>query len=132
MKSSHWSGRFRDQIIAMAAGLCLCSCEADLFGPESRELAGGYGLRRVEDSNQIALTIPNRAGGIVIDEIGWREPYIIARASGSSFWEAMNTARAERISISDTKRKSDPKYQSIVTEPAESAWAKLKRHKRLW
>jgi hypothetical protein len=112
--------------------ICLCSCDSKFFGPDTRELAGGYGLKRVEDSNQIALTIPNRAGGIMIDEIGWREPFIIARGSGSDNWEAMDTAHARRISISDHDRKSDAKYQSIETESAESAWAKLKRHKQLW
>lgn len=110
----------------------LCSCDAKFFGPQSRQLAGGYGLRRVNDSNQIALTIPNRSGGIIIDEIGWREPFIIARASGSDYWEAINTSRAQRISVSDQQRKSDPAYRSILTEAAETAWAKLNRRKRLW
>ncbi len=108
------------------------SCDANLFGPDTRELAGGYGLKRVDDSKEIALTVPNKSGGIVIDEIGWREPFIIARASGSDYWEAMNTARAERISVSDRERKSNPAYRSIETESAEAAWAKLSRHKRLW
>lgn len=118
-------------IALVAFSIVLCSCD-DLFGPDSRELAGGYGLRRVNDSNQIALTIPNRSGGIIIDEIGWREPFILARASGSDYWEAMNTARAQRLSISDRQRKSDPNYNSIQTEAAETAWAKLSRRKRLW
>jgi hypothetical protein len=110
----------------------LCSCDSKLFGPDSKELAGGYGLKRVDDSNQLALTIPNRNGGIIIDEIGWREPFIIARASGSDNWEAINTEHAQRISISDRERKSDPAYRPIQTEAVESAWRKLNRHKRLW
>jgi hypothetical protein len=108
------------------------SCDANFFGPDSRQLAGGYGLKRVDDSKEIALTIPNKRGGIVIDEIGWREPFIIARASGSDYWEAMNTARAERISVSDRERKTNPNYQTIQTEPVETAWTKLNRRKRLW
>jgi hypothetical protein len=118
--------------ISLLTVFVLCSCDANLFGPDSRELAGGYGLKRVSDSNQLALTIPNRSGNIIIDEIGWHEPFIIARASGSDYWEAINTARAQRISISDRQRKSDPDYQSIQTEAAEIAWAKLNRRKRLW
>ena len=108
------------------------SCDANFFGPESRQLAGGYGLKRVDDSKEIALIIPNKRGRIVIDEIGWREPFIIARASGSDYWEAMNTARAERISVSDRERKSNPNYQTIQTEAVETAWTKLDRRKRLW
>lgn len=109
-----------------------CSCDSNILGPDSREIAGGYGLKRVDDSNQIALTIPNRNGGIIVDEIGWREPFIIARASGSDNWEAMDTAHAQRVFITDQQRKSDPNYQSIRAEPAETAWAKLSHRSRLW
>src|SRR5438552_4699108 len=112
--------------------LCLCSCDANLFGPDSREIAGGYRLKRVGNPNQFALTIPYQSGGLIIDEIGWRKPFIIARASGSTYWEAINTARAQRISISDLERKSDPVYQSIPIEPAEIAWTKLNLHTRIW
>src|SRR3954470_23875397 len=119
-------------LLSLCFSVVLCSCDANFFGPDTRELAGGYGLKRIDDSNRIALTIPNRAGGIMIDEIGWRQPFIIARTSGSDNWEAMDTAHARRISISDHQRKSDPNYQSIETASAETAWAKLNRHKELW
>jgi hypothetical protein len=132
MKSKYSSRLFCRRIALLSVLGVLCSCDAKFFGPESRELAGGYGLKRVDDSNQIALTIPNRRGGIIIDEIGWREPFIIARALGSDYWEVMNTARAQRISVSDEQRKSDPHYQSIQTEAVEIAWKKLNRSKRLW
>jgi hypothetical protein len=132
MKGNFLFQIFRSRMALLILLPVLCSCDSKLFGPDSRELAGGYGLKRVDDSNQIALRIPNRSGGIVIDEIGWHEPFIIVRASGSDYWEAMNTARAQRISISDHQRRSDPTYQSIRTEPAETAWAKLNRRKRLW
>ena len=89
-------------------------------------------MKRVGDPNQFALTIPNESGGLIIDEIGWRKPFIIARASGSNYWEAINTARAQRISISDLERKSDSVYQSIPIQPAEIAWTKLDPHKRVW
>ena len=116
----------------LAVFVFLCSCDAKFLGPESRELAGGYGLKRVNDSNQLALRIPNRNGGVIIDEIGWREPFIIARASGSDNWEAINTVHAQRISITDRQRRSDLAYRSIQTEAVETAWTKLKRHDRLW
>ena len=132
MKSKYSFRLFCRRLALLSVFVVLCSCDANFFGPDSRELAGGYGLKRADDSNQIALTIPNRRGGIIIDEIGWREPFIIARASGSDYWEAMNTARAQRISVSDQQRKSDPHYQSIQTEPVEIAWKKLNRGKRLW
>jgi hypothetical protein len=108
--------------------LGLCSCEDS----DSREIAGGYRLKRTGDSNQLALTIPYKSGGLVVDEIGWNEPIILARASGSSYWEAIDTAHAQRISITDSKRKSDPVYQAVRVEAVESAWAKLNRRKRLW
>jgi hypothetical protein len=52
----------------------LCSYDANLFGPESREIAGGYRLKRANNPNQFAMTIPYEDGGLIIDEIGWREP----------------------------------------------------------
>jgi hypothetical protein len=108
----------------------LCSCEANLFGPESREIAGGYRLKRADDHNRFALIIPNESGGLIIDEIGWREPFIAARASGSQYWEVINTAHAQRIRVSDLQRKSDPIYQSIQIKSAEIAWKDLNRNKR--
>ncbi len=132
MRNGYSSHIFCRWFALLAVSVVLCACDANLFGPDAKELAGGYGLKRVDDSKEIALTIPNKSGGIVIDEIGWREPFIIARASGSDYWEAINTSRAQRISVSDQQRKSDPAYRSIPTEAAETAWAKLNRRKRLW
>jgi hypothetical protein len=68
----------------------------------------------------------------IIDEIGWREPIIVARASGSEYWDVINTARAQHIRVSDQQRKSDPVYQSIQIEPAQMAWRELDPRKRLW
>ena len=110
----------------------LCSCETNLFGPESREIAGGYRLKRADNQNRFALIIPNESGGLIIDEIGWREPFIAARASGSQYWDVINTAHAQHIRVSDLQRKSDPIYQSIQIKSAEIAWKDLNRNKRLW
>ena len=82
------------RIAFLAAFVSLSSCDTKVFGPDSREIAGGYRLKRVGNPNQFALTIPYQSGGLIIDEIGWRKPLIIARASGSDYWEAINTARA--------------------------------------
>jgi hypothetical protein len=118
--------------VFLAAFVCLCSCEANLFGPESREIAGGYRLKQGDDQSRFVLIVPNESGGLIIDEIGWREPFIAARASGSQYWEVINTARARHIRVSDLQRKSDPIYQSIEIKSAERAWKELNRNKRLW
>ena len=120
------------RIAFLAAFVSLSSCDTKVFGPDSREIAGGYRLKRVGNPNQFALTIPNESGGLIIDEIGWRKPFILARASGSDYWEAINTARAQHTRVSDLQRKSDSVYQSIQIEAAELAWRNLNRHKRLW
>jgi hypothetical protein len=112
--------------------VCLCSCDANLFGPESREIAGGYRLKRAVNANEFALTIPNEDGGLIIDEIGWREPLIFARALGSQYWDVINTARAQHIRVSELQRKSDPISQSIQIKSAEIAWKELNGRKRLW
>ncbi len=131
MRSRYFFHNF-SRMAFLATFLCLFSCDTKLFGPDSREIAGGYRLKRVGNSNQFALTIPYQSGGLIIDEIGWRKPFIIARASGSDYWEVINTAHAQRISISDLERKSDSVYQSIPIQPAEIAWTKLDPHKRVW
>jgi hypothetical protein len=59
--------------------------------------AGGYRLKRANNLNEFALTIPNEDGGLIIDEIGWREPLIFARAFGSQYWDVINTAHAQHI-----------------------------------
>jgi hypothetical protein len=131
MWSRHLSHNFC-RIAFLAVFVCLCSCEANFFGPDSREIAAGYRLKRAGGPNQFALTAPNQSGGLIIDEIGWREPFIVARASGSEYWDIINTARAEHTRVSDLQRKSDPVYQSIQIEAAEIAWRGLNRSKRLW
>ncbi|MEP6686221.1 MAG: hypothetical protein ABJB22_05540 [Verrucomicrobiota bacterium] len=130
-----WSGDLFQNLCRIAfltISVCLCSCDANLFGPDSREIAGGYRLKRAGNPNQFALTIPHESGGLIIDEIGWREPLILARASGSEYWDVINTARAEHIRVRELQRKSDPIYQSIQTKAVEVAWNELNRHKRLW
>ena len=118
--------------VFLAVFVCFCSCEANLFGPESREIGSGYRLKRVDNHNRFALIIPNESGGLIIDEIGWREPFIAARASGSQYWEVINTAHAQHIRLSDLQRKSDPIFQSIQIKSAETAWKDLNRSTRLW
>jgi hypothetical protein len=129
-----WSRKLQDlgPIALLTVIVCLCSCDANLFGPESREIAAGYRLKRVHNSNQFALTIPYEDGGLIIDEIGWQKPLIFARAFGSQYWDVINTARAQHIRVSDLQRKSDPISQSIQIKPAQIAWEELNRHKRLW
>ena len=130
-----WSGDLLRNLCPVAfltVFVCFCSCEANLFGPESKEIGGGYRLKRVDNHNGFALIIPNESGGLIIDEIGWREPFIAARASGSEYWDVINTAKAQHIRVSDLERKSDRIYQFIQIKSAETAWKDLNRSKRLW
>ena len=60
----------RCAVIVMIS-LLVGSCEFDPFGPEQREIAGGYRLKRADNSNEFALTIPYQTGGMIVDEIGW-------------------------------------------------------------
>jgi hypothetical protein len=119
------------RLTIFVAFFCLCSCER-LSGPESRELAGGYRIKRVRGSTDFALIIPNESGGLIIDEIGWRKPLIIARGAGSRTWEVINTSRAEHTRVSDEKLKSDPELKSVEVVAAEKAWTTLNPTTRIW
>lgn len=119
-------------VVFLALSVCLWSCEWDFFGSDSKEIAQGYRLKRIGDPNQFALLAPYDTGGIIIDEIGWRKPFMIARAAGSQSWDRIDTDHAEHIRISDSQRSSNPKYRTIPVENAAVAWNRLKPHKRMW
>jgi UDP-N-acetylglucosamine transferase subunit ALG13 len=103
-----------------------------LLGPESRDLAGGYRLKRVDGANGFALIIPHATGGQIVDEIGWRKPLIIARATGSTYWDVIDTDHAEHSRMSDEELRANPAYKSISTMSAQRAWNTLQPGKRLW
>ena len=110
--------------------VCLCSCH--LFSSDTREIGGGYRLKRDRKTNQFALLTPHESGGLIIDEIGWHAPVIMARATGSQYWDAINTAHAQHTRIRDAARTADPLYQDIPIEGAEKAWTGLNQRGRLW
>jgi hypothetical protein len=112
--------------------VCLCSCEGDPFDRDSKQIAHGYRLKRTGNPSRFALVAPYDTGGLIIDEIGWHKPFILFRASGSQYWDRIDTDHAEHIRISEVQRTSDPNYRSIPIENASTAWNHLERHKRIW
>jgi hypothetical protein len=120
------------RVACLALFVCLGSCEGDPFDRDAKQIAHGYRLKRIGNPSQFALLAPYDTGGLIIDEIGWRKPFILARASGSQYWDRINTDRAEHIRISDVQRRSDPNLRSIPIESADIAWNHLKRYKRMW
>jgi hypothetical protein len=112
--------------------LSLCSCDADLFGSNSKQIAQGYRLKRIGNPGQFAFLVPYDTGGLIIDEIGWHKPFILVRAAGSEYWDRIDTDRAEHIRISDAQRRSNPDLRSITIYTADAAWNSLKVHKRMW
>ena len=116
----------------LALFVCLCSCESDPFDRDSKQIAHGYRLKRIGNPSQFALVAPYDIGGLIINEIGWHKPFILFRASGSQYWDRINTDRAEHIRISEVQRRSDPDLRPIPIESADIAWNHLKRHKRMW
>ena len=113
----------------MAAALAgLWSCDRS----STREIGGGYRLKRTGEPAHFALITPHENGGLIIDEIGWHEPVILARASGSSYWDAIDTSHAQHIRIRDEERGRNSSYQAITIEKVEQAWASLEGRSRLW
>jgi len=120
------------RVAFLALLVSFCSCEGDPFDSDSKQIAHGYRLKRIGDPSRFAFLAPYDTGGLIIDEVGWRKPFILARASGSEYWDRIDTDRAEHTRISDAERRSDPRYQSIPIESAAIAWSHLERRKRIW
>jgi hypothetical protein len=117
-------------VLLLVSTALVLSCCSDA---EKRKLAGGYQLKRVANEvNRLALAAPNEDGGLIIDEIGWRKPFIIARSTGSMDWDVINTERAQHVWISETQRKTTADYQDIPVQPAATAWNRLNTSKPLW
>jgi hypothetical protein len=53
------------------------------FGSDSKEIAHRYRLKRIGNPSQFVLLAPYDTGGLIIEEIGWPKPFILARAFGS-------------------------------------------------
>lgn len=119
-------------IAFLALPVCLCCCEDYLFDSDAKQIAHGYRLKRIGNTSQYALLAPYDAGGLIVDEIGWRKPFILARAAGSEYWDRIDTDHAEHIRISDEQRVSNADLRSIPIQTVDRAWAHLKPHKRLW
>jgi hypothetical protein len=116
----------------LALLVCLCSCEDYLFDSDSKQIAHGYRLKRIGNPSQYALLAPYDTGGLIIDEIGWHKPFILARAAGSEYWDRIDTDHAEHIRISEAQRQSNPDLQSIPIQDASVGWDQLKPHKPIW
>jgi hypothetical protein len=70
-------------------------------------------LKRIGNPSRFALLAPYDTGGLIIDEIGGRKPFILFRASGSEYWDRVDTDHAAHIRISDAQRTSNPDYRAI-------------------
>jgi hypothetical protein len=112
------------RIAFLALFVCLCSCDDYLFGSDSKEIAHRYRLKRIGNPSQFVLLAPYDTGGLIIEEIGWPKPFILARAFGSQYWDRIDSDHAEHIRISDAERRLDQRYRSIP-ENAEAAWSHL-------
>ncbi len=117
---------------AYATATILCSCDIDLFGNDSKRLAAGYRLVRTENPHDYALFPPDEASGSVIGEIGWRQPFIIARGWRAKQWQIFDTTTKQRFIIADTERANDPRFSDIQTYDAMDAWQMLKRDQSVW
>ena len=96
---------YNPRLAVVALLLSLCSCDSQLFGFDSRDIGGGYRLKRSGIPSHFALITPHENGGLIIDEIGWNAPVIVARGAGSSYWDAIDTAHAQHTRISDAAKK---------------------------
>src|SRR3954451_17478248 len=65
--------------------LCsLSSCDVDVFGFDSKRVAGDWRLLRTESG--FALMPPHKNVGGYVARIGWQKPFIISRTESSLAW----------------------------------------------
>jgi hypothetical protein len=116
------------RLVSALALIALASCE----NSSTREIGGGYRLKRTDNPVHFSLMTSHENGALIIDEIGWGNPVILARASESSYWDAIDTAHAQHIRISDKQRRHDSPYQAVTIQKVDAAWAGLADRGRLW
>jgi hypothetical protein len=113
--------------VAFAAVL-LSSCDLDPFGLTRRSITREYYMMQTDDPDVYALASRADNGGPVISEIGWREPFIIARSSGDARWQVVDTRTRHRDWVSDQARADDPNLREIEIYSAGDAWRQLRWH----
>jgi hypothetical protein len=116
--------------LVLAAFAFLCSCDVDLFGLDSKQVAGGYRLTKWQ-GGVFVLFSPKDRGSEDATHIGWQKPFILVRNSDSEkqpdMWTVIDTASGKKISLSDEQRKSDAEYRDIRIYSAAEGWELLKR-----
>jgi hypothetical protein len=124
------------RVSLLLMSVSLCACDVDVFGLCEKQIARGYRLYhngdRIPDdsSDMYSLFLPDEDYGGVIDEVGWKKPLIIARYGDK--WDIFDTSTKQKVSISDSQRKSDPKFRDIPSFPPKEAWGKLRHWHRQW
>src|SRR5437762_7295060 len=88
--------------------LSLTSCDVDLFGLDSKRIAGGWGLLQTESG--FVLMPPHKSTGGYVERIGWQKPLIISRNESSSSWDVMDTSTGKQLSVTDEQRRTDRLY----------------------
>ena len=131
MRSDNQFHNFR-RVVFLAGLVCFCSCEGDPFDSNSKQIAHGYRLKRIGDSSQFAFLAPYDTGGLIIDEVGWRKPFILAGLLDLNTGTELILIVPNTFRITDAERRSDSRYRSIPIESAAIAWSHLERRKRIW
>jgi hypothetical protein len=131
MQTSRSLYRAFQALVFATLGL-FCSCDVDLFGLDSKQVAGGYRLTKWgEGGPGFVLFFPNDKGSEDATDIGWRKPFILVRDSTAEkqpdMWTVIDTTSGEKFSLSDEQRKGDARYRDIRIYSATEGWKLLKK-----
>ena len=96
-------------VLLFVATLVLSSCDVDLFGLDTKQIAAGYRLTQAEGGH--ALMAPHENSGPVVIDVGWRNPFIIARSDERKPWKVIDTSTNQKLSISEEQRRTDPRFE---------------------
>ena len=123
--------------IEIAMVLLLTACDVDLFGNDTREIAGPYALRHSDEAARYFIRGGSRhessdwaVDGSVL-QIGWDQQHILVQreafAGADTAWVVVDVgARTVSGPLSEAAARRLPGIAALRAIPAADAWALLK------
>ena len=119
-------------LLSAAVLFLICGCD---FGDVSQQkvIVDGYRLNMADDGT-FAVFPKGSSAGLVITQIGWRKPYIVAADEHGLYeiFDTSNHGKWEPRFFSADQVRADPRVRDIQLISAEDAWKQLDPEGSQW